>query len=140
MKQALKRIAGSQWQYLRVTRQLLRAFAAGYGQYDRECPLCRHQGRFLAEVLDWRFFHDYFHNNVIYKGFNGIGNILRNPVDLGLIDGIVNGVGQLVKLFSGRTRRIQTGYVRTYAIALLFGVVVVIFLMIAPLLMNGSGS
>src|SRR5688572_5723870 len=50
MKQALKRIAGAQWQYLRVTRQLLRAVAAGYGQYDRECPLCRHQGRFLAEV------------------------------------------------------------------------------------------
>lgn len=50
MKQALKRIAGAQWQYLRVTRQLLRAFAAGYGQYDRECPLCLHQGRFLAEV------------------------------------------------------------------------------------------
>jgi NADH:ubiquinone oxidoreductase subunit 5 (subunit L)/multisubunit Na+/H+ antiporter MnhA subunit len=97
-------------------------------------------GKFLAEVLDWRLFHDYFHNNVIFKGFNGIGGILRNPVDLGLIDGIVNGVGKAIALMSGRSRHIQTGYVRTYAIALLFGVVLVIFLMIAPLLMNGSGS
>lgn len=50
VKQLLKRVAGSQWQYLRVTKQLVRAFAAGYGQYDRECPLCGHKGRFLAEV------------------------------------------------------------------------------------------
>lgn len=95
-------------------------------------------GYFLAQVLDWRFFHDYFHNNVIHRGFNAIGMILKNPVDIGLIDGVVNGVGKLINWFSGRTRRIQTGYVRTYAIALLFGVVVVIILMVAPLFMNGS--
>ena len=95
-------------------------------------------GRFLAHVLDWRFFHDYFHNNVVHRGFDAVGDVLRNPVDIGIIDGIVNGVGTVINLFSGRTRRIQTGYVRTYAIALLFGVVVVIILMIAPLFMNGS--
>ncbi|MDQ7026643.1 MAG: proton-conducting transporter membrane subunit [Anaerolineae bacterium] len=95
-------------------------------------------GYFLAVVLDWRFFHDYFHNNVIHRGFNAIGTILKNPVDIGLIDGTVNGVGKLINWFSGRTRRIQTGFVRTYAIAILFGVVVVIILMVAPVFMNGS--
>jgi NADH-quinone oxidoreductase subunit L len=95
-------------------------------------------GRFLAETLDWRFWHDYLHNSVIHRGYDAIAMLLRNPIDLGLIDGIVNGIGKLINLFSGRTRRIQTGYVRTYAIALLFGVVAVIILMILPLLLNGS--
>jgi NADH-quinone oxidoreductase subunit L len=95
-------------------------------------------GKFLADVVDWRFLHDYFHDVVIKKGFDGIAGLLSNPVDLGLIDGTVNGVGKVVKFFSGRARGIQTGYVRTYAVALLFGVVAVIVLMLAPLLFNGS--
>lgn len=50
MKALLKRFAGDGYQYLRVTRQLGRAWRAAYGQYDRECPLCGHKGKFLAEV------------------------------------------------------------------------------------------
>jgi len=95
-------------------------------------------GQFLADVVDWRFLHDYFHDTVIKKGFDGIASLLSNPIDVGIIDGTVNGVGKVVKFFSGRARGIQTGYVRTYAVALLFGVVAVIVLMLAPLLLNGS--
>ncbi len=95
-------------------------------------------GRFLAETIDWDFWHDYLHNNVIRRGYDSIADILRNPIDIGLIDGIVNGVGKVVNFFSGRTRGIQTGYVRTYAVALFFGVVAVIVLMLLPLLLNGS--
>jgi len=95
-------------------------------------------GRFFAETLDWQFWHDYMHNTVIHKGYNAIADLLKNPIDIGLIDGIVNGVGKVVNVLSGRTRTIQTGYVRTYAVALLFGVVAVVFLMLLPLLLNGS--
>ncbi len=92
---------------------------------------------FLADTLDWAFWHDYFHNTVLFKGFNAIAKLLSQPVDLGLIDGVVNGVGWVARWISGGLRKIQTGYVRTYAVTLLLGVVVVIIVLLLPLL---SGS
>ncbi len=94
--------------------------------------------KFLADTLDWDFWHDYVHNVVIAKGFNAIGRLLSQPVDLGLIDGAVNGVGRLVTGFSGRLRRVQTGYVRTYAITLLLGVVFVIIVLLLPMLQRNG--
>ena len=85
-----------------------------------------------------RFWHDYFHDTVLARGFNAIARLLSQPVDLGIIDGVVNGVGWLARWISGRLRRVQTGYVRTYAITILLGVVVVIIVLLLPLL-NGNG-
>jgi NADH:ubiquinone oxidoreductase subunit 5 (subunit L)/multisubunit Na+/H+ antiporter MnhA subunit len=92
--------------------------------------------QFLANTLDWDFWHDYFHNRVIVRGFNAIAQLLSKPVDLGIIDGIVNGVGKLAKWFAGRLRQVQTGYVRTYAITLLLGVVLVLVILLLPMLQN----
>jgi NADH-quinone oxidoreductase subunit L len=89
--------------------------------------------RLLARV-DWDFWHDYVHDSVITKGFNGVAKILSQPVDNGLIDGTVRGVGRLVKGISGVLRQAQTGYVRVYAVALLVGVVAVVVLMLLPVL------
>ncbi|MEO8613397.1 MAG: hypothetical protein ABI690_36245, partial [Chloroflexota bacterium] len=94
--------------------------------------------RFLANTLDWDFWHDYVHNTVIWKGFDAIGQILARGVDLGIIDGIVNGVGTLVRWISGRIRRVQTGYVRTYAVTFLLGVVLVIVILLLPALTNAG--
>jgi NADH-quinone oxidoreductase subunit L len=35
--------------------------------------------RFLAEVIDWRFWHDWFHDRVIVGGFNRLSYFLANP-------------------------------------------------------------
>jgi NADH-quinone oxidoreductase subunit L len=56
-----------------------------------------------------------------------------------LIDGVVNGVGALARLFSGRLRKVQTGYVRTYAVTILVGVVLVIVVLLLPIVLNGNG-
>jgi NADH-quinone oxidoreductase subunit L len=93
---------------------------------------------FLADVVDWRFLHDYIHNDVLKRGFDAIADILARPVDLGVIDGVVNGIGRLTRWFSGRLRGMQTGYVRMYAVTLLIGVVFVIVLLLLPLLQAGS--
>jgi NADH-quinone oxidoreductase subunit L len=90
--------------------------------------------RFLANTLDWAFWHDYFHNVIIGKGFNAIGELLSKPVDLGIIDGIVNGVGLLARWSAGRLRVVQTGYVRGYAITFMLGVVLVVVILLLPLL------
>jgi NADH-quinone oxidoreductase subunit L len=92
---------------------------------------------FLANVVDWGFLHDYFHDRVIVRGYRAMGELWSRPVDLGIIDGAVNGVGWLMTRFSGSLRRVQTGYVRTYAVGLLLGAVAVIILMLLPLIQNG---
>jgi NADH-quinone oxidoreductase subunit L len=94
-------------------------------------------GAFLADQLDWNFWHDYFHNTVLVRGFNALGTFFSRPVDLGLIDGAVNGIGRLVRWASGRLRRVQTGYVRMYAISVLIGVVFIIVIILLPILQAG---
>jgi NADH-quinone oxidoreductase subunit L len=66
-----------------------------------------------------------------------IANLVRGPVtrgaewlnqgfDLGIIDGAVNGVATLVRDSGGRLRRVQTGLVRNYALAVVVGAVAII--------------
>jgi len=82
--------------------------------------------RFLAEVIDWRFWHDWLHNSVIVRGYNSLARFLSGPFDLGLIDGIANGLASVTVRFAGSLRKVQTGYVRNYALMVFLGVVVII--------------
>ena len=97
---------------------------------------------FLADRVDWDFLHNYFHDSIIKRGFDSIGDLLSRPFDLGIVDGTVNGVGWFVQRAADWMRRSQTGYVRSYAVVLFIGVVAVILLMILPfiqaLLQSGS--
>ena len=93
----------------------------------------------LADKLDWAFLHDFVHESVIRDGYNAAGEVLANPVDQGLIDGSVNGLGRLVRWMGGVLRRLQTGYVRVYALSVLFGALLVVVLLLAPLLRQMLG-
>jgi NADH-quinone oxidoreductase subunit L len=42
------------------------------------------------------------------------------------VDGIVNGVAAFVGGTSGRVRRLQTGFVRSYALSMVFGAALVV--------------
>ncbi len=95
---------------------------------------------FLANRVDWDFWHDYFHNVVIGKGFTAVGHLLAKPIDLGIVDGTVNSIGRLARWSAGRLRTAQTGYVRTYAVTVLLGVVLVIVLLLLPLFTQAGGG
>jgi len=82
--------------------------------------------RFLAEVVDWRFWHDWFHDVVITAGFRLLTSLLAVRVDLGGIDAVANGLADLTKGLAARLRRLQTGYVRNYALSVFIGVVVIL--------------
>lgn len=82
--------------------------------------------RFLAEVIDWRFWHDWFHNTVIARSFRQSARWLAEAFDLGFIDGIANGLASVTVRFAGSLRKIQTGYVRNYALTVFLGVIVII--------------
>ena len=97
---------------------------------------------FFADRVDWDFLHNYFHDSIIKRGFDQIGELLSKPFDLGIIDGAVNGVGWLVQRAANWMRGLQTGYVRMYAVILFIGVIAVILIMLLPFMQNllQSGS
>ena len=89
--------------------------------------------RFFATTIDWDFWHNYLHDEVLHAGFNATARFLARPVDLGVVDGAVNGVARLVQAASTNLRRTQSGYVRAYALALFLGTLLVVILMLLPL-------
>jgi NADH-quinone oxidoreductase subunit L len=82
--------------------------------------------RFLAEQVDWRFWHDWFHDKVILAGYNGLTRLLAVRIDLGLIDGFANGLAAVTQRLAARLRRVQSGYVRNYALSIFIGVVIIL--------------
>ena len=80
----------------------------------------------LAEVIDWRFWHDWFHDSVLAAGFKRITSLLALQIDQEIIDATANGLADFTKWSSTQLRRVQTGYVRNYALALFVGVVAIL--------------
>ena len=81
---------------------------------------------FLAYTIDWRFWHDWFHDSAIANTFKVGARFLANPIDLGIIDGAVNALARLIERLAEQLRQIQTGYVRNYALSVLLGVVIIV--------------
>jgi NADH-quinone oxidoreductase subunit L len=83
--------------------------------------------RFLADVIDWRFWHDWFHETVIAGGYNWIANIgLNRYADQRGIDATANNIASLTQWLSVTLRRMQNGFVRSYALSVLLGVVLIV--------------
>jgi NADH-quinone oxidoreductase subunit L len=81
----------------------------------------------MPRILQEKWRVDELYNNYIV---NPITDISRNGLwrgfDVGVIDGIVNGVGHFVAALGGVARGVQVGFVRSYAAFILFGALVVI--------------
>ena len=83
--------------------------------------------KFLADKVDWAFWHDWFHDRVIAGGYNWITTILLDQyVDQRGIDALANGLGTGTKRLSTVMRAWQNGLVRTYALTVLVGVIVIL--------------
>jgi len=77
----------------------------------------------IYRILDNKYYMDWFNENVIARGTRLLGSGLWNVGDRGLIDGaIVNGSWKLVGWVAGVTRRLQTGFLYQYALAMILGV------------------
>jgi len=83
--------------------------------------------QFLADVIDWRFWHDWFHETVIAGTYNWISNIALNRyADQRGIDAFANGLGDVTQWLSAALRKVQNGFVRSYALSVLLGVVLIV--------------
>jgi NADH-quinone oxidoreductase subunit L len=75
--------------------------------------------RALAEGL---FVDEAYGRGIVLPG-KAAASFAATTVDLKVIDGAVNGTGRFVSRLALAGRRLQTGFVRTYALAFLFGAV-----------------
>jgi NADH-quinone oxidoreductase subunit L len=82
--------------------------------------------KFLAEKVDWAFWHDFFHDKVLVRSFIAVTHFLSGPIDLGIIDGIANFLGDGFKELAAQMRKLQTGFVRNYALSIFIGVIFII--------------
>ena len=81
----------------------------------------------LQRLLLNKYYVDEIYNATIVQPIRIVSEeALWKVVDVKLIDGAVNGVGQTVAGASDRVRRLQTGSVRAYAASLFLGVVLIL--------------
>jgi NADH-quinone oxidoreductase subunit L len=83
--------------------------------------------RGLHQLLLNKYYVDELYDAAIVQPIKGVSTgALWRGVDVGVIDGAVNGVGRSISAGSGALRRLQTGSMRTYAASFFLGVVLVI--------------
>jgi len=86
------------------------------------------RARFAAgwRVLTGKFYVDELYELFTVRLGRALVGFLAGPVDVGVIDGAVNGLAGAVSSAAGRGRRLQTGLVRTYAVGVLGGAVLLL--------------
>jgi NADH-quinone oxidoreductase subunit L len=84
----------------------------------------------VGAFLEQRWYVDALYDRLIVAPGHALARWLAGPVDLGIIDGAVNGVARVTGTLGGWTRQLQTGYARQYALGVLIGTVIVLGLWI----------
>jgi len=81
----------------------------------------------LYSILTAKYYVDEIYESILVWPIVATSReFLWQFIDVSIIDGAVNGVGQAVRATAGGLRHMQTGYVRTYAGWLLFGGILIV--------------
>jgi NADH-quinone oxidoreductase subunit L len=76
----------------------------------------------LVKVFENKYYFDWFNENVIARTSRGVGSLLWGVGDRAVIDGaVVNGSAKLVGAIAGLARRVQTGFLYSYAFWMVIG-------------------
>jgi NADH-quinone oxidoreductase subunit L len=79
----------------------------------------------IYNLLENKYYLDWFNENILARGARALGTGLWKAGDQFLIDGVVvNGSWKVVAWVSGVARRVQSGYLYHYALAMILGVFV----------------
>ncbi|MCY7376530.1 MAG: NADH-quinone oxidoreductase subunit L [Pyrinomonadaceae bacterium] len=83
--------------------------------------------RAMPKILEEKWRVDEVYNGYIVDPLTRLSrNGLWRGIDVGFIDGIVNGIGYFVAALGSVARSVQVGFVRSYAAFILFGALIVI--------------
>jgi NADH-quinone oxidoreductase subunit L len=99
-------------------------YRRAYPTADAPEPLARFGPLYRLSYNKW--YLDEIYNAVIVKPFYVISTVCAQVLDVGFIDGIVNGVGRLARSAAIALRGVENGFVRSYGLVMLLGVVAVV--------------
>ncbi|HSK74437.1 MAG TPA: NADH-quinone oxidoreductase subunit L [Pyrinomonadaceae bacterium] len=120
-KYSAEAISTERWLALLSVVLALLGIAAGWFIFQKN-PLKR-----MPKILEEKWRVDEFYNGYIVDPITNLSRgALWKGFDLGVIDGIVNGIGHFVVEIGGVVRQVQVGFVRTYAAFILMGALIVI--------------
>lgn len=80
----------------------------------------------VYQFLYHKYYVDELYDFLFVRPIKFTGRMLNQYFDTDIVDGAVDGVGKLLRLSSRRLRRVQTGYVRNYALSILLGAVLMV--------------
>ncbi len=104
---------------------------AFYGRHElKGDALLRERFGALYRWWQGKYFWDEFYEKTIVRLVIGGAERGLAPFDQRVVDGTVNGLARFMEGLSGVLRRLQTGIVQNYALAIVLGVVVILALMI----------
>lgn len=99
----------------------LAAYVYASGRFDWQAMRLRWAG--AKRMLQRGFYVNDVYNGVLVAPGQAAAAFLAYVFDARVIDGAVNGLGTLTRRAAAGGRRVQTGLVRTYALAFLAGAV-----------------
>jgi NADH-quinone oxidoreductase subunit L len=79
----------------------------------------------LFTAFEKRWWIDEFYGIIIVRPYHALTSFLAQPVDLGVINAAGDGLGRAVTWISNGLRRLQNGFVSSYALAVLLGVIII---------------
>ena len=80
----------------------------------------------LYRLLLNKYYVDEIYDTALVQPIRIVSEDLWRGIDVGVIDGAVNGAGTVVQQCAAGLRRLQTGSVRSYAASVLLGVIVIL--------------
>jgi NADH-quinone oxidoreductase subunit L len=102
---------------------------AAYWIYIRRWGLAARltkSGQWLYDIIYNKYYVDELYAEAIVKPLRMLGQVLADAVEQRSIDRIVNGIADLIGLTGTGLRRLQTGLVRNYALAMLAGAIAIL--------------
>ncbi|MDW8001856.1 MAG: NADH-quinone oxidoreductase subunit L [Deltaproteobacteria bacterium] len=83
----------------------------------------RHQT--LYKTIHNKYYVDEVYGYLFVRNLLRLGTFLKNFIDEAIIDGIVNGLGYILRGLGSLLRFLQSGYVQAYAFSMIIGAIVV---------------
>jgi NADH-quinone oxidoreductase subunit L len=86
--------------------------------------------KYTYEIIYNKYFVDEIYDAAVVQPTLGISRVvLWRFIDIGIVDGLVNGIGRQTRNMGSLLRSLQSGSIRSYAAWVVFGSVVLIFAM-----------
>ncbi len=96
-------------------------------------PAIKQRAMPIYTLLENKYYMDWINENILAKLARGLGIALWKGGDQAIIDGAaVNGSAKLVGVFAFIVRRVQTGYLYHYALAMIVGLFVLLTWFASP--------